>query len=467
MPLHQSSEGDFPYLSESTYPPQSFPIQHVHEIATSPFDDLESLLSATCYPVFPPLRTETSVSNYQAQVTLRMTEKHPAATNDSPLLKRAEQSTGQLEKESLPSASRVDRYTDASTTEESKKDVSTNQFAPQPLRLSPFNLKMGNLQQKRRKQVRLAQRAYQRRKASTISSLTNRTMQLESALSDMASTMAQLRGVLRDCNAQTTNPQFATLYRASEKCLSLVNELDLGSGPLHPSAIAAQRSRPATADPARDSAVMGQTPVEDIDGGCFVGYSAFMERLRISIAHFGYRALINNVATPGRISRPMWLLGTVMSAERMAAFFAASVHCRIMRVDLGREWDDVPIFSLGDGTDCPASSETASSVQQLTLNRERPQWRRIQVPFEALPADLQDQYRGDWLDADQLEEYLRTRRVQLYSPPSNGDPRGRSHINEFAVNITRLMAGMGPLSSFPFNLALTVAGTSVGATTLA
>lgn len=305
---------------------------------------------------------------------------------------------------------------------------------------------MPEIQQKRRKQVRLAQRAYRYRQTSIVSSLSTRSVQLESALSDMASTMVKLRNMLSDSDASTQHPEYASLCLASDRSLSLAIDLgagqSLGPDPVNPAPLPARLPPPITAFPGQIDVLPEQVPTGDLVDDCFIGYSAFIERLRISIVYFAYRAVVNKVPTPGRISRPFWLLGTVMNQDRMASFFCAAIHSRIMRTDIGREWDDVPIFTLGASV-CGRMPAQSTLLQQPPSEHQLQRWRRVEVPLESLPHNIRSEYQGSWLDAEQLEEYLRTTNVKLYSPSSNTNPRMLTGFGGSAVNTTRLIAGKG------------------------
>lgn len=294
----------------------------------------------------------------------------------------------------------------------------------------------------------MAQRAYRNRQTSTVSSLSARNVRLESALSDVASTMVGLRDMLYNSNASILQPDYGSFCFASEQCLSRISELGVGLS-LHPGSFERTPSRPPFLSPVfafsdRNDALPQHAPEKDLVDDYFIGYSAFIERLRISIVYFAYRAVVNKEPTPGRIRRPFWLLSTVMNRDRMAGFFAAAIHSRIMRMDIRREWDDVPIFTIGARVGSRASAKSTALPQQPP-EQDRHRWRRVEVPLEALPENIRSQYEGSWLDAEQLEAYLRTKNVRLYSPSSNTDPRMLTRFGNSAVNITRLIAGKRPL----------------------
>ncbi|KAJ4156104.1 hypothetical protein LMH87_001317 [Akanthomyces muscarius] len=326
------------------------------------FTDLESLLSAASYPDCPPphqsIRSlgQTPAPRFQSENASPLREwrvnvSRKPRENTSGVSQRS--SIQQTKRQPVASSIKGDASAAVNSTDDRKKE-------------------------KRRRQVRLAQRAYRNRQTSTVSSLSARNVRLESALSDVASTMVGLRDMLYNSNASILQPDYGSFCFASEQCLSRISELGVGLS-LHPGSFERTPSRPPFLSPVfafsdRNDALPQHAPEKDLVDDYFIG-----------------------------------------------------------------EWDDVPIFTIGARVGSRASAKSTALPQQPP-EQDRHRWRRVEVPLEALPENIRSQYEGSWLDAEQLEAYLRTKNVRLYSPSSNTDPRMLTRFGNSAVNITRLIA---------------------------
>lgn len=261
----------------------------------------------------------------------------------------------------------------------------------------------------------------------------------------MGSTVISLSDMILSSNIREKDPRItAKLQQTIQKCLVLTRESGrkaADASALDEGNTTAQLVTQAPKSSLQDHTIPARLPLPDLPVGKSVTYSLFIDRLRISIAHYACTALVAGLPPKNRNFNPLWLLRAVMDKRRMISFFSALLHARITSVQLGTEWDDVPVFSIGGAGSHYVDPSTSSFTHAQHHSDRSSRWKKVQVDPKALPAKAHNELRGDWFDAQDLECYLEKKSVHLYTPPSSDNPWRKPPMQAFAVNITRLIAG--------------------------
>ncbi|KAH8433388.1 bZIP transcription factor [Aspergillus melleus] len=314
-------------------------------------------------------------------------------------------------------------------------------------------------EERRRMQIRLAQRAYRSRKEANISSLKSRIAQLESAVEKMSTTVisfsdelvqsgvlashADLTGHLREtvqtcldlAKEASEDHDLPELSPGSEKSQSSSGQStghsippELKSNPLSP---ALSEVKDYVCSPHTNSET--SSPSENIVMS-HMELSAFMERLHMACLYQAYLVLANPAVSMDRLRRPFRLLFTVMDRTRMVSFFQAALHAKVGQSRLD-EWREVPFFFLGGaGSHYPRSSPKKSALELYPLRYNR--WETVQDPLSRVPPEFQEELDGDWFDIQDLEGFLREKNVQLFVS------RPESKPSPLSINVTRFIPAL-------------------------
>ncbi|KYK58979.1 hypothetical protein DCS_00106 [Drechmeria coniospora] len=279
--------------------------------------------------------------------------------------------------------------------------------------------------ERRRRQVRVAQRAYRSRKESHVSFLSERVAQLETAIDSMSSAIISFTDELTRSGVLVRHAELTSCLRETiQTCLRLVKasageEEEASERSVTPTGsssvlLALPRAFNALPVAAVDSFLLQRatsglaaTPlaVTDID------FSLLMDRLHLGVVYHGYLALADPSTSLERVRRHFVLLSTVLDRGRMVAFFAAALHAKMSsrRLDEDREWEAVPFFRIGG-----AGSHYSRPPSSVAVYPSRAQtWRNVTVPLSLFSADVRKHFEGDWFDMQDLECHLRKRTAQL------------------------------------------------------
>ncbi|RAL13884.1 bZIP transcription factor [Aspergillus homomorphus CBS 101889] len=325
-------------------------------------------------------------------------------------------------------------------------------------------------EERRRRQIRLAQRAYRSRKEANMSSLKSRILQLESVVEQMSSAVLSLSDQLVHSGVLESNPVLSEhLHHTVQTCLTLAKDTNkdgsdstavVPSAPPRepPSAPAFVSSnefqfsvpidlgtnyasdfhlyqpekqvtpfRPALMPPPQ---LLVLPEIQEME------LSVFMSRLHMSCIYHGCLALCDDNISIERIMRHFCLPLTIVDRKRLTALFYAALNTKDGKKRY-EDWKEIPFFSLGGaGTHYPWSAAKAGLASYL--HRPGVRWVVLPEPLLHFPSHLQNVLAGDWFDMGDLEGYLREKGVRLFAhaPPEAGN---HSYPPAPAVNARRLI----------------------------
>ncbi|GKZ82531.1 hypothetical protein AnigIFM56816_007349 [Aspergillus niger] len=306
-----------------------------------------------------------------------------------------------------------------------------------------------NSEERRRLQLRVAQRAYRSRQQATLDGLKNHISTLETSIERMSSAMLSFSeklvqsGLLRSNSALTAelrDTMTVFLNVASEanlddeKSVSVDYNKTIDSPPAshqptieHPSPnIPLHLPLDVTGLYTPTSANLPYT-VNDSSGTSIIGISEFMERLLLAASHQGYLALSNPSIGLNQLQRPFGFIFSMMNRERLTSFFEAELHAQLSQKPL-EGWEGIPFFRLGGaGTHYPDQRSSGSFVPR------HHRWDTVEDPLSLVTANLRTQLEGDWFDLQDLEGYIREKNVLLLT--SAGKPTKCSNV-QTNINVT-------------------------------
>ncbi|KAJ5975740.1 hypothetical protein N7481_009447 [Penicillium waksmanii] len=305
--------------------------------------------------------------------------------------------------------------------------------------------------ERRRKQIRMAQRAYRSRQQATVEDLKSHISLLETSMEKMSSAMlsfsAQLvqSGVLRSHTALTAN-----LRDTMKIFLSMASGASLEDGivvPVNSNKIIDSPPAlkgPTVNHPARDiplhlpmdgfgfyhpnSTIMPCTVTSSEIS--ILEVSGFIERLLLAALYQGHLALCNSSIGLDQLQRPFGIIFSIMRRERLASYFKAELYAHASKKPLDG-WEEVPLFRLGGaGTHYPDGC-TGASVPHYQ------RWGTVEDPISLVTADLRKQLEGDWFDLQDLKGYLQDKNVLLVA--SAGEPTRCSKV-QTNINVSRFIS---------------------------
>ncbi|KAM3441315.1 hypothetical protein NHJ13734_002893 [Beauveria thailandica] len=315
--------------------------------------------------------------------------------------------------------------------------------------------------ERRRKQIREAQRAYRQRKISQTAYLEERVKQLESAIENMSSVVLSFSEELIGSNILSYQSELTGRLRdALATCLTLVRETGNGStepepgptaGPSSQANMALVPSIPPTVPnkPTSIKNIFGNKPYPNMNTSLAV--SDFMDMLATSVVYYGYLALADPTLSTTRLHRHFGLPLQLMTREKMLSYFSSLFQTRIGQTPKNAKWPDkpgMPFFSIGGaGTHySPAFASSSASAplslpwantadQSETWSVRNNAWT---VPMDPanVPANMQDRFEGDWFDMQDLELFLIEKGVSLRMMPS------KESIDD--INVPMFLRGQSP-----------------------
>ncbi|RHZ58937.1 bZIP transcription factor [Aspergillus thermomutatus] len=320
--------------------------------------------------------------------------------------------------------------------------------------------------QRRRMQIRLAQRAYRSRKEAGVSSLQSRVLKLETAVEQISAAFLSFSDELIQSKVLASDPRLTGRLRDTvQLCLSLAK----GANPTEDQNIAASLSSPSegghsspegTEPQCRQTSLTTSPPsyigsIEREDSGTLyaagfrvtaedqyspevtsLDLSAFIERLHFACLYEGYSALSDTSVGLDILQRPFRFLLRLMDRKRVTSYFEACLHAKASQKRLD-EWHEIPYFKIGGaGTHYPRKKR-GSSTETL------PRWENIQDPTSQLPQEVQHELDGEWFDIQDLEGFLQEKEVAFVVGDTNNSSYGRK-----VANAARLIQGQHPFRSF-------------------
>ncbi|GFF28445.1 hypothetical protein IFM58399_01979 [Aspergillus lentulus] len=305
--------------------------------------------------------------------------------------------------------------------------------------------------ERRRMQIRLAQRAYRSRKEASVSSLQSRVLKLESAVEQISAAFLSFSDELIQSEVLASDPRLTLRLRDTvQLCLSLAKGANMTgdqniattvSSPSEESHSSSEEMGPqrrqtslATSPPYRESTESEDSGTLQATG--FMGtaedkypheapsldLSAFIERLHFACLYEGYSALSDTAVGMDILQRPFRFLLRLMDRKRVTSYFEACLHAKASRKRLD-EWKEIPYFKIGGaGTHYPRKTKASS-------NETLPRWENIQDPTSELPQEVQHELDGEWFDIQDLEGFLLEKEVAFVVGDTSNSSDKRNVVN--------------------------------------
>jgi hypothetical protein len=159
-----------------------------------------------------------------------------------------------------------------------------------------------------------------------------------------------------------------------------------------------------------------------------VPVSVFIEQLHVTCIYQGYLSLSDSSIMIDHLQARFRLLLEIMDRDRLATFFEAALHARLSRRKL-EGWDDVPFFSLGG-----AGTHNARPKTIYTCQYHQP-CSIVSDPLSHFSSDVKKELDGDWLDMQELEQFLHQKAVHLIACPT----RPNLNLSEKTISVAYLI----------------------------
>ncbi|GLA61828.1 phosphoserine transaminase [Aspergillus tubingensis] len=307
-------------------------------------------------------------------------------------------------------------------------------------------------EERRRRQIRLAQRAYRSRKEANLSSLKGRISELEGIVEKMSTSVLSLSDELVRSGALASHAGLTEHLRDTvQTCLTLAREASNDS-PQEVTTISPPQTDDGLPDflPHEQHSQTAQIVELDESVSSILEPNLHLE-LRESPITWSKK-----IPRFFESSETAEMDLTVMDRKRIASYFQAALNEKESRKYFA-EWDEVPFFSLGGA----GTHYSRSSLRSKAADRPfRPGVRWVSVrSVSHFPQHIQTKLQGDWFDMGDLEGYLREHDVHLLTYPPM-DP-ARHCLKGTAINAARFIQGMVPFRSLLLDSQYSLIGSTI------
>ncbi|KAL5343055.1 hypothetical protein BJX70DRAFT_355516 [Aspergillus crustosus] len=285
-----------------------------------------------------------------------------------------------------------------------------------------------NPDERRRVQVRMAQRAYRSRKEANVSTLKDRINQLETAVKQMSTAVISFGDELVRSGALESHPDLLKpLGNTVQACLALPAlphgdsdyQLDLPES----TSSAPRKQKPALPGYPSPSSSEGDT----------IEIPEFIDRLHVTCSYQAYLVCANPAVPQRRLERPFRMLLSSMPRSLVSEYFKDWLLARAGHKPFGH-WDHIPFYRIGGaGTHYPASGNVYypfPSSNAATVDGDLSQF----------DPDTQHDLDDVWFDLGDLAGYLREKEVVF--------PASAPSINVNPMPLGETPAGTSPVASF-------------------
>ncbi|KAL2824338.1 hypothetical protein BJY01DRAFT_256482 [Aspergillus pseudoustus] len=299
-----------------------------------------------------------------------------------------------------------------------------------------------NSKEKRRLQVRMAQRAYRARNQAQVTTLQRRITQLEAALEQMGGAVVSFSDALVQSQVLTSYPQLADPLREMvATCLSLAEASDEATEETSPqprasptevqyhSSIDPSLSSHSIRDPFHDlysSTILSAfTPNNPNHANSMMDVPSFIEHLRIACLYRGF-VMLNNPSIPlDLLWRPFRLLLTLVPRDTITSFFHARLVARLNK-RAPETFAEIPFFQLGGaGTHYPELYLPMHHSREWGEESDSPSSTVESSPLSAFSPEVREELEGEWFDVHDLAGYLREKGVLFVTASADGEGRRR------------------------------------------
>ncbi|KAE8418369.1 hypothetical protein BDV36DRAFT_295211 [Aspergillus pseudocaelatus] len=311
-----------------------------------------------------------------------------------------------------------------------------------------------NKKDRRRTQVRLAQRAYRSRKEASVEFLNRRVAQLEAAAQKMSEAMITFSDILLQSEVLTSHPELTEHLRETVQiCLSSakgISEEDNPSTVTHDES--SRLSSFAPISPGYLPLSEGESPPSlstAQPSPCLLGYhpsslfffkpgnvaemevSYFTEQLRIACLYEGLLLLDNSSVPLTRLKRPFRLLLSLFTRASITSIFRSALHARLNKKSY-MNFKGVP--------SCLPSHAAQPSTQSQTTECQSAFYQPQSTSRSPLPSFNPQNLReigGDWFDVQDLANYFQEINARLFVRP----PKNMANSSQSVVNARALIVG--------------------------
>ncbi|KNG85665.1 hypothetical protein ANOM_005569 [Aspergillus nomiae NRRL 13137] len=303
-----------------------------------------------------------------------------------------------------------------------------------------------NKKERRRTQVRLAQRAYRSRKEAGVEVLNKRVAQLEAAAQKMSESVIRLSDILLQSRVLTSHPELTEHLRETVQiCLSSAK--DLGDEGSLNNVTHDERSRLSSFAPTSrsllDLSEDGSPGPLNIQPSAsllrhhpsslfffkpgdvaVMEVSDFIEQLRIACLYEGLLILDNSSVPLTTLKRPFRLLLSLFTRASITSVFRSALHARLNKKSY-MSFKEVPSCLSSHLEQLSALSQTTEYQSAL----DQPQ-SISNSPLPSFDPQTLREIGGDWFDVQELANYLHERDARLFvRPPKN---MGSSPLNRWS-----------------------------------
>lgn len=282
--------------------------------------------------------------------------------------------------------------------------------------------------QRRRVQIRLAQRAYRSRKEASLSSHQSRIVQLETTIEKMSGAVVSFNDGLVQAGVLESDSGLAGHWHDTvQTCLALAKDDQHEETPSPASMPTGHGLLSEPPVPNIDPALHNNQPPDSFETST-IELSTFMERLHLACIYEGYLMLSNPSINISCLRKPFLLLLNIMDRKRATSYFKACLHSRsgLLKTSLD-EWDEiVPFFSLGGaGTHYPRS-RSPWTRQLSKTDALLPRYVTIEDPLAQFPVETRREMDGEWFDIQDLEGFLQEQGIWIIA--RSGDELSSSKL---------------------------------------
>lgn len=294
-------------------------------------------------------------------------------------------------------------------------------------------LNVGNKTQRRRLQIRTAQRAYRSRKENEVSQLVDHAARLESTISDLTNVFTTFTDWLISSGELTAHADIAKrTFETVEKARDLakivkVSDVNANSSMVRPPprTLTAATRKPLPPN-LQGEPIKPQPHIKHaLYPSCsppnqgHVDMTRFMDHLHWAILSRG-TALLSDLAVPMQaLNSHFCLMLAVTTRASLASHFDAALHAKLSLQPKHDKWRSVPFFPLGG-----AGTHYSWSTSCGQYSRRSRQWQWMVVPIGTFAEDMQEHLGGEWFDMQDLECFLSERGVHFTA--SNSASLGQS-----------------------------------------
>ncbi|KAL2814113.1 hypothetical protein BJX63DRAFT_420913 [Aspergillus granulosus] len=286
-----------------------------------------------------------------------------------------------------------------------------------------------NSKEKRRMQVRMAQRAYRARNQAQAATLQRRIIQLETALEQIGSAVVSFSDALTQSQVLTSFSQLTDPLREMvATCLRLAGASDeaIETSP-QPQTVSTNETQHSpninySLSPSRDPfhetyrlTILSAFAPRDRDTNPTMDVPSFIEQLHIACLYQGF-LMLNSPSIPlDMLWRPFRLLLTLVPRDTITSFFRACLVARLNKRP-PQAFAEIPFFQLGGaGTHYP-------ELYLPTQHSREWEASMVSSPLSAFSPEVQEELEGEWFDVHDLAGYLHEKGVLLV-PPTQGEVR--------------------------------------------